>query len=87
METTTERHEQKFCNVIIFTWEQWDYIEIGDLQFYNVKFPFKSMEMYNGSDVLYTLEGQLEIYMNNEVIWSGWVTDIPEVREHILKGE
>ena len=47
------------------------------------------MKKYNGSDVFYTLEGQLKIYVHNEaeVIWSGWVTDIPEVREHILKGE
>lgn len=89
MKITTERHEQKFCNVTIFTWEEWDEVETGALQYYNVEFPFESMKMYNGSDVFYTLEGKLEIYVHNEaeVIWSGWLTDIPEVREHILKGE
>lgn len=89
METKTERQEQKFCNVTIFTWEECDNVEVGVLQYYNVEFPFESMKKYNGSDVFYTLEGQLKIYVHNEaeVIWSGWVTDIPEVREHILKGE
>lgn len=87
METITERHEQKFCNVTIFTWEEWDDAEVGVLQYYNVEFPFESMKKYNGMTVVFSLEGQLTLFdKNDNEILDIWVTDIPEVREHILKG-
>lgn len=38
--------------------------------------------------VVFSLEGQLTLFdKNDNEIIDMWVTDIPEVREHILKGE
>lgn len=88
MKTTTERQEQKFCNITIFTWEEWDDGGVGVVQYYNVEFPFESMKKYNGMTVVFSLEGQLTLFDENDnEIDDMWVTDIPEVRELILKGE
>lgn len=85
MKTTIERHEQKFCNVTIFTWEEWDDVEVGVLQYYNVEFPFESMKKYNGMTVVFSLEGQLTLFdKNDNEIIDMWVTDIPEVRNILL---
>lgn len=83
---TQIRNEQTFCGEVIFNWSEWEDIDTGAFQFYNVNFPFESIKKYNGTDVFYTLEGQLEIYNeNSEVVWSGWVMDIPELKEKLLK--
>ena len=83
---TEVRNKQTFCGEVIFNWSEWEDIDTGALQFYNVNFPFESMKKYNGTDVFYTLEGQLKIYNENyEAVWSGWIMDIPELREKLLK--
>lgn len=81
--------EQSFCGMVIFTYEFFDEGELGEIQFYNVQFPFKSMEKYNGVTAVLGINGQLTLFddENNNEIDDMWVTDIPEVREHILKGE
>ena len=88
MGTIAERYEQKFCNVTIFTWEEWDDVETGVLQYYNVEFPFESMKKYNGMTVVISLEGQLILFdKNDDEIVDMWIMDIPELREILLKGE
>ena len=83
---TQLRNEETFCGEVIFDWSEWEDIDTGAFQFYNVNFPFESMRKYNGSDVFYTLEGQLEIYNeDSELVWSGWIIDIPELKEKLLK--
>lgn len=80
--------EQIFCGIVIFRWEEWDEGDSGEIQFYNVQFPFKSMEKYNGVTAVLGINGQLTLFdKNDNEIIDIWVTDIPEVREHILKGE
>lgn len=88
MKTTTERQEQEFCGVTIFTWEEWDDVGTGILQFYNVEFPFESMKKYNGTMAVFSLSGQLTLFdeNDNEII-DIWVTDIPELKEILLKKE
>ena len=83
----TERQEQKFCDVTIFTWEEWDDVGTGILQFYNVEFPFDSMKKYNGMTAVFSLEGQLTLFdeNDNEII-DIWIMDIPELKEIFLKG-
>ena len=52
-----------------------------------MQFPFKSMEKYNGVTAVLGINGQLTLFdKNDNEIIDIWVTDIPEVREHILKG-
>ena len=69
---------QMFCGKKLFTWKEWDDIDVGHLQFYNVEFCIDSMKKYNGMSVYLNLEGKLEIYdKDNNIKWAGWVIDIP----------
>lgn len=78
---------EKFCGIKILEWEEWDDIDVGKLQFYNVKFLLSSMEKYNeiiGITVTRNLDGKMEIYNDDmKVIWDGYITDIPEVMEEL----
>ena len=81
-----ERHEQECCGILIFTWEEWDEVDTDMVQFYNVEFPMESMKEYNGCDVSLTFSGELEVYDSDwlaEPLWSGYVTDIPEIMEEL----
>lgn len=82
-----ERQEQKFCGILLFTWEQWDEVDTDMVQFYNVEFLMGSMKQYNGCDASLTFSGELEVYDSNgcleEPLWSGYVTDIPEIMEEL----
>ena len=81
-----EKQEQKFCGILIFTWEQWDDVDADMLQFYNVEFPMESMKKYNGCDVSLTISGELEVYGSDyfaEPLWNGYVTDIVEIMEEL----
>lgn len=81
------RKEQKFCGILLFTWEQWDEVDTDMVQFYNVEFPMESMKKYNGCDVSLTFSGELEVYDSSdclaESLWSGYVTDIVEIMEEL----
>ncbi|WP_270425407.1 hypothetical protein [Blautia intestinalis] len=81
--------EQIFCGIVIFTYVGFDEGELGEIQFYNVQFPFKSMEKYNGVTAALGINGQLTLFddENGNEIDDMWVTEIPEVKERILKGE
>lgn len=82
------RNEQKIFGITIFTWEDFDKIEIGFLQFYNVQFPYESMKKYNGSDVSLDMNGEITIYSDNEEsaeLWKGFAIEIPEFLEEFKK--
>ena len=81
-----ERSTESFCGIDIFTWDDWDEVDTGCLQFYNVIFCMPSMKKYNGSTVTRNLEGVLSIYSENgEIILSDYIIAIPEVLNE-LKG-
>ena len=82
MKIQNERNTQKFCGKDLFTWDEWDEIDTGELQFYNVEFCIDSMKEFNGMTAVLTIEGQLDIFAEDESgkqieKWSGFVTDIP----------
>lgn len=79
---------EKFCGVDLFNWKNWDYIDDGCLYFYNVQFLFPSMQKYNGMDVARWFDGKMKIYGGNyaeELVWSGYITDILEVMDELNK--
>lgn len=74
-----ERNEQKFLGKTLFTYDGWDDLDVGMLQFYDVNFPFESMKKYNGCVVSLQLEGTMEVYHDNgKLVWSGFPIDIEE---------
>lgn len=82
MKIQNERNTQKFCGKEFFTWDEWDIIDTGELQFYNVEFCIDSMKKFNGMTAILTIEGQLDIFSEDESgnsvqEWSGFVTKIP----------
>ena len=82
------RNEQKIFGITIFTWEGWDEIETGFLQFYNVQFPYESMKKCNGSDVSLDMNGEITICSDNEEsaeLWKGFAVEIPEFLEEFKK--
>ena len=74
------RSQQKFLGQLLFTYDGWDDLEIGYLQFYNVEFPFESMKKYNGDTVTLQVDGTMKIYKDDhgKPSWSGFPTDIEE---------
>lgn len=82
------RCEQKIFDITVFTWECWDELETGFLQFYDVEFPYESMKKYNGSDVSLDMNGEITIYSNDEEsaeLWKGFIIEIPEFLEELEK--
>lgn len=75
-----EKVEQTFLGKVLFTFDGWDEIDVAFLQFYNVQFPFKSMEEYNGMTVTLQLDGTMEIYDKDaKLVWgSAFPTDIED---------
>lgn len=81
-------NEQKMFGVVIFTWDEWDEIETGFLQFYDVNFPFDSMKKYNGMDASLDMDGELRITEKDgecDEVWKGYVSEIPEFMAAISK--
>lgn len=75
---------EQFCGVDIFNWKEWDIMDTDNFYFYNIEFLMPSMQKYNGMDVARWFDGKMEIYDGdnaNQVVWSGYVTDIHEVME------
>lgn len=74
-----ERNVQRLFDIPLFYWEEWDEIETGFLQFYNVNFLFSSMEKYNGMDVSLDMNGELAITdSDGNEVWKGFACEIPE---------
>lgn len=79
---------EQFCRVDLFNWKDWDIMDIDIFYYYNVEFLVPSMQKYNGMDVGRWFDGKMEIYGGvnaDEVVWTGYVTDIPEIMEELVK--
>lgn len=77
---------EKFCGINLFNWSEWDEVDTDIMQFYNVKFLLPSMMKFNGNPVTKSFDGKLEVYNDDgNILWSGWITDIPEVMEDLNK--
>lgn len=74
------RSQQKFLGQLLFTYDGWDDLEIGYLQFYDVEFPFTSMKRYDANTVTLQIDGTMEIYndVDEHAVWTGFPTDIEE---------
>lgn len=93
--TQEDKIPQVFFDIPIFTWEGWDQLDFGVLQFYNVEFQYESMKQYNGCDCSLDLNGRLIITQQEEQIdedtfnsievWEGFVCEIPEFLEIVNK--
>lgn len=90
-----KRTQETFFDIPIFTWEDWDYIADDTIQFYNIEFQFESMKQYNGCDCSLNFNGRLEItklgeeisenFYKTEIVWEGFVCEIPEFMEQLNK--
>lgn len=77
-----ENNIQTFCGKDLFKWKSWDEVDTGILQFYGVEFCIDYLKKYNGMCVVLSIEGQLDIFSEDESgnsvqEWSGFVTKIP----------
>ena len=79
-----EKNAEKLFDIPLFYWEEWDEIDTGFLQFYNVEFLFESMKKYNGMDASLDMNGELAITDNNgDEVWKGFACAIPEFRREV----
>lgn len=80
------RTEEKLFDITLFTWEEWDELETGFLQFYNIEFPFESMNKYNGMDASMDMNGEIVITNDDcEETWRGFACEIPEFMSEMMK--
>lgn len=80
--------KEQFCGIDLYNWKEWAIMDTDNFYFYNVEFLVPSMKKYNGMDVSRFFDGRMEIYGGNnaeKVVWSGYVTDIPEVLDGLNK--
>lgn len=78
---------EQFCRVDLFNWKDWDIMDTDIFYYYNVEFLVPSMQKYSGMDVGRWFDGKMEIYGGvnaDEVVWTGYVTDIPEIMEELV---
>ena len=81
-------NKEQFCGIDLYNWKEWDIMGTDNFYFYNVEFLVPSMKKYNGMDVSRFFDGRMEIYGGEnaeKAIWSGYVTDIPEIIEELNK--
>lgn len=79
-----EMSTEQFCGIDLYNWKEWDEMDTDNFYFYNVEFLIPSMKKYNGMDVSRYFDGKMEIFGGDnaeEVVWTGFITDIPEVME------
>lgn len=79
---------EQFCGIDLYNWKEWDEMDADNFYFYNVEFLIPSMKKYNGMDVSRYFDGKMEIFGGDdagEVVWTGFVTDIPEVMSELIK--
>lgn len=89
------RHTQSVMGVPLFTWDGWDIVEEGCLQFYNVKFLVDDLKQYNTpEDKIETneqttsslsIDGELEVYIaeNQEPVFKGFVVELPSFLQKV----
>lgn len=90
MENTikNEVSTEQFCGIPLYNWKNWDELDTDNFYFYSVEFLIPSMTKYNGMDVSRYFDGRMVIFSRDnatEVVWSGFVTDIPEVMSELIK--
>lgn len=81
-------NKEQFCGIDLYNWKEWDIMDTDNFYFYNVEFLVPSMKKYNGMDVSRFFDGRMEIYGGDnagKVVWSGYVTDIPEIMGKLNK--
>ena len=79
-----ERNIGKLFGIPLFYWEEWNEIDTGFLQFYNVEFPFESMKKYNGMDVSLDMNGEIAITdSEGKEVWKGFACAIPEFMQEL----
>lgn len=81
-------NKEQFCGIDLYNWKEWYVMDTDNLYFYNVEFLVPSMKKYDGMDVSRFFDGRMEIYGGEnaeKVVWSGFVTDIPEVLDGLNK--
>jgi hypothetical protein len=78
--------DQKFCGVSLFCWNECEEIEIGQLVFYDPVWLLDSMKEYDNFPLDINIEGEMNIFDKQgcELVWSGFVIDITEVKEILL---
>lgn len=79
---------EQFCGIDLYNWKEWDEMDTDNFYFYEVEFLIPSMKKYNGMDVSRYFNGKMEIFGGDnaeEIVWTGFVTDIPEVMETLTK--
>lgn len=76
---------EKWCGVELFQWENWDEMDTGVLAFYDPIWLLDSMKQYNECPLDININGEMTIFDSEgcETVWSGFVIDIPEVREEL----
>lgn len=80
---------ETFCGIDLFEYEKFVNIEADEYYFHNVTFYPQSMQKYNGMNVSRFFNGRMKVWNKDkngeEVIWSGYVTDIREVMSELSK--
>lgn len=79
---------EQFCGIDLYNWREWDIMDTDNFYYYDVEFLVSSMQKYNGMDVGRWFDGKMEVYGGDnaeEVVWTGFVTDIPEVMKALIK--
>lgn len=87
---------QRMFNIEIFRWAAYERFNEHEMYYYNIVFPFKSMEKYNDHDCSLNTNGYLKVYkepkvkldiefFKTDIVWEGFISDIPEFREELNK--
>lgn len=79
---------EQFCGIDLYNYKELDIMDMDNFYYYDVEFLVSSMQKYNGMDVGRWFDGKMEIYGGNnaeEIVWSGFTTDIPEIMEELIK--
>lgn len=81
----TERKVENLFGIDIFEWDGWDELDVGEFQFYKVKFMFDSMKQFDDMCAVRNMKGYLTIYNNEgtETLWEGYIINIPEFSARI----
>lgn len=78
-----DRITDSFCGINLFTYENYIDVEMDEIYFYDVMFIPLSMRKYNGMGVSKFLDGRMKIWKDQENVWEGFVTDIPEIMREL----
>lgn len=73
-----EKYTESFCGIDIFTYTDYDDIDMDEVYFYNISFLFPvSMRKYDGMNISRFMDGRMKVWNKEDLVWDGFVTDIP----------